>query len=169
MQDVVASGHTGGDSNLNGVMLEQGFNIDAGAEDTVKREDEDEASSEEIAFSVAIGFLILTVCIYFGLVTRAIYQASHCQSGESEMDIFSDGFVERQRRIFEIEEKNKKAEISMADFNQVEEDNRDNPLHYTKVIQIVHKKLTKAIALEDAENERRKKLKKRRRRRRRRH
>ena len=167
LQEPVASGHAGEDSNLNGDICEQG-NIGTGAAELVRREDEDGASSEEIAIAVAIGFLILTVCIYFGLVTRAIYQAAHCESEASETDIFSEGFVERQRRIFEIEEKNKKAKISMADFNQIEEDNRDNPLHYTKVIQRVHKKLTKAIALEDAENERRDKLKKRRRRRRRR-
>ena len=136
---------------------EQGLKTD------VNDEDEDKASTEEIAVAVAIGFLILAVCTYLALVTRELYRAACCETGEPEIDIFSDGFVERQRKIFaQIEEKNKNAKISLADLNKIKEDNRANPLHYTKVIQAMHKKLTKAIALEDAENERRNKLKKRR-------
>ena len=146
--------------DANGDICQQGLNTDAS--------EDDEDGAENIAVAVAIGFLILTVFTYLGLATRAIYQAAHCGSGEAETDIFSDGFVERQRKIFAmIDEKNKNAKILMADLNKIKKDNRDNPLHYTKVIQALHKRLTKAIALEDAENERRNKLKKRRRRRRR--
>ena len=122
---------------------------------SAKEEDTDATFEEKIAFSVAIGCGTLVFLTYFGLMARAIYQAVYCEKGGSEIDIFSDEFIERQKRIFEIEEKNQNAKISMATLNQIEYDNHANPLTLPEMIRTLHKKLREVIALEDTENQRR--------------
>ena len=113
---------------------------------TAKEENEEKVFNEKVAISVAIYCSVLVFLTYFGLMAHAIYKAVYYGDGGSEVNIFSEEFIEKQKKKFEIEER---CRITMEILKKIQYDNRENPLTFPEVIRTLKAKLIEANVLKD--------------------